>query len=135
MFASTTGSDADWVVKLIDVYPDSLGPAMGGYELMVSNDVLRGRYLDSFSKPRALVPGKVEKFTVDMHTQEYTFLPGHRIMIQVQSTWFPIIDRNPQRFVPNIFTAMPADFQRATHVIYRSAGYPTHLTLPVVTGP
>jgi hypothetical protein len=108
---------------------------MGGYELMVSNDVLRGRYLESFSKPRSLVPDKVERFTVDLHTQEYTFRPGHRIMIQVQSTWFPIIDRNPQRFVPNIFAAEPADFQRATHVIYRSTGYPTHLTLPVVTTP
>jgi hypothetical protein len=132
LFASTTGSDADWVVKLIDVYPESLGPAMGGYELMVANDVLRGRYLDSFEKPRALVPGKVETFTVDMHTQEYTFQRGHRIMVQVQSTWFPIIDRNPQRFVPNIFMATAADFQKATHVIYLSARYPTHLTLPVV---
>jgi putative CocE/NonD family hydrolase len=132
LFASTTGSDADWIVKLIDVYPDSLGPVMGGYELMVANDVLRGRYRDSFSKPRALVPGKVEKFTVDMHTQEYTFQRGHRIMVQVQSTWFPIIDRNPQRFVPNIFMANAGDFRKATHVIYRSARYPTHLTLPVV---
>ena len=119
-------------MKLIDVYPDSLGPVMGGYELMVANDVLRGRYVDSFSKPRALVPGKVEKFTVDMHTQEYTFQRGHRIMVQVQSTWFPIIDRNPQRFVPNIFMAQAMDFRKATHVIYRSARYPTHLTLPVV---
>jgi putative CocE/NonD family hydrolase len=135
LFASTSGSDADWIVKLIDVYPDSLGPVMGGYELMVANDVLRGRYVDSFSKPRALVPGKVERFTVDLHTQEYTFRPGHRIMVQVQSTWFPIIDRNPQRFVPSIFAAAPADFQRATEVIYRSTGYPTHLTLPVVSGP
>ena len=132
LFASTTGSDADWVVKLIDVYPDSLPSPMGGYELMVANDVLRGRYLDSFEKPRALVPGKVERFTVDMHTQEYTFQPGHRIMVQVQSTWFPIIDRNPQRFIPNIFMATPADFQKATQVIYRSALYPTHITLPVV---
>jgi len=132
LFASTTGSDADWVVKLIDVYPDSLPSPMGGFELMVANDVLRGRYLESFSKPRALVPGKVEKFTVDMHTQEYTFLPGHRIMVQVQSTWFPIIDRNPQKYVANIFNATTADFQRATHTIFRSAQYPTHLTLPVV---
>jgi len=132
LFASTTGSDADWVVKLIDVYPDSLPSPMGGYELMVSNDVLRGRYLDSFEKPRALVPGKVEKFTVDMHTQEYTFQKGHRIMVQVQSSWFPIIDRNPQKFIENIFMATAADFQKATHVIYRSAQYPTHLMLPVV---
>ena len=132
LYASTTGSDADWVVKLIDVYPDSLPSPMGGFELMVANDVLRGRYLESFSKPRALVPGKVEKFTVDMHTQEYTFLPGHRIMVQVQSTWFPIIDRNPQKYVANIFNATAADFQTATHTIFRSAQYPTHVTLPVV---
>ncbi|MGH7523367.1 MAG: CocE/NonD family hydrolase [Gemmatimonadales bacterium] len=135
LFASTSGSDADWIVKLIDVYPDSLGPAMGGYELMVANDVLRGRYIDSFSKPRPLVPGKVEKFTVDMHTQEYSFRPGHRIMLQIQSTWFPIIDRNPQRYVPNIFMATAADFQKATHVIVRSPRYPTHLSLPIVSGP
>jgi hypothetical protein len=108
---------------------------MGGYELMVANDVLRGRYLDSFSKPRPLVPGKVEKFTVDMHTQEYSFRPGHRIMVQVQSTWFPIIDRNPQRYVPNIFMATSADFQKATHVILRSPRYPSRLSLPMVTGP
>jgi putative CocE/NonD family hydrolase len=138
LFASTSGSDADWIVKLIDVYPDSMGgvtPTMGGYELMVANDVLRGRYIDSFSKPRALVPGKVAKFTVDMHTQEYTFQRGHRIMLQVQSTWFPIIDRNPQRFVPNIFKATAADFRKATHVIQRSATFPSHVTLPVVGTP
>ncbi len=132
LYASTTGSDADWVVKLIDVYPDSLPSPMGGFELMVANDVLRGRYLESFSTPRALVPSKVEKFTVDMHTQEYTFLPGHRIMVQVQSTWFPIVDRNPQKYVANIFNATAADFQKATHSIFRSTQYPTHLTLPVV---
>ncbi len=132
LFASTSGSDADWVVKLIDVYPDSLPSPMGGYQFMIANDVLRGRYLDSFEKPRALVPGKVERFTVDLHTQEYTFQPGHRIMVQIQSTWFPLIDRNPQRFVPNIFNAVASDFQKATHAVQRSRAYPTHLTLPVV---
>ena len=93
-----------------------------------------GRYLDSWSAPRALVPNKVERFTVDLHTQEYTFRPGHRIMVQIQSSWFPVIDRNPQRYVPNIFAATAADFQKATHAIQRSAGYPTHLVLPVVAG-
>ena len=132
LFASTSQSDADWVVKLIDVYPDSLGPLMGGFELMVANDVLRGRYLDSWTAPRALVPHRVERFTVDLHTQEYTFRPGHRIMVQIQSSWFPIIDRNPQRYVPNIFAATAADFRKATHAIQRSAGYPTHLVLPMV---
>ena len=132
LFASTSQSDADWVVKLIDVYPDSLGPVMGGFELMVANDVLRGRYLDDFSAPRPLVPNTVERFTVDLHTQEYTFGRGHRIMVQIQSSWFPIIDRNPQRYLPNIFAATAADFRKATHAIQRSAGSPTHLVLPIV---
>jgi len=134
LFAVTSGSDADWVVKLIDVYPDSLGPVMGGYELMVANDVFRGRYLDSFSRPRALVPDKVEKFTIDLHTQEYTFRPGHRIMVQVQSSWFPLIDRNPQKSLPNIFQTTAADFATAVHQVQRTAAYPTHLMLPIVTG-
>ncbi len=132
LFASTSGSDADWIVKLIDVYPDSLGPTLGGFQLMVANDVLRGRYLDAFTRPRPLVPNKVERFTVDLHTQEYTFGKGHRIMVQIQSSWFPIIDRNPQRYLPNIFAATASDFQRATHAIQRSAGYPTHLVLPIL---
>ncbi|MES2304805.1 MAG: CocE/NonD family hydrolase [Gemmatimonadota bacterium] len=132
LFASTSGSDADWIVKLIDVYPDSLGPQMGGFQLMVANDALRGRYLESFSKPRALVPNKVEKFTVDLHTQEYTFGKGHRIMVQIQSSWFPVIDRNPQRYVPNIFAATAADFRKATHAIQRSAASPTHIVMPIV---
>jgi putative CocE/NonD family hydrolase len=132
LYASTSQSDADWVVKLIDVYPDSLPSPMGGFQFMVANDVLRGRYLESFETPRALVPNKVEKFTVDLHTQEYTFKPGHRIMVQVQSTWFPLIDRNPQRYVPNIFNATAADFRRATHAVQRSARWPTHLSLPIL---
>ena len=134
LFASTNRTDADWIVKLIDVYPDSLPSPMGGYELMVSNDVFRSRYLDSFSNPRALVPNTVEKFTIDLHTQEYSFKRGHRIMVQIQSTWFPVIDRNPQRYVANIFTAAQADFVKAVHAVQRSAMYPTHLTLPVVAG-
>ena len=132
LYASTSQSDADWVVKLIDVYPDSLPSPMGGFQFMVANDVLRGRYLDSFEKPRPLVPNKVEKLTVDLHTQEYTFKSGHRIMVQIQSTWFPLIDRNPQRYVPNIFNASAADFRKATHAVQRSARWPTHVTLPVV---
>ncbi|MEO5797936.1 MAG: CocE/NonD family hydrolase, partial [Gemmatimonadales bacterium] len=132
LFASTSQSDADWVVKLIDVYPDSLGPTMGGYQFMIANDVLRGRYLESFSRPRALVPNKVERFTVDLHTQEYTFAKGHRIMVQIQSTWFPVIDRNPQHYVANIFAAKASDFRKATHAIQRSAGSPTHIVMPIV---
>ncbi len=132
LYASTNQSDADWVVKLIDVYPDSLPSPMGGFQFMVANDVLRGRYLDSFEKPRPLVPNRVERFTVDLHTQEYTFKPGHRIMVQIQSSWFPLIDRNPQRYVPNIFNATAADFRKAVHAVQRSARWPTHVTLPIV---
>ena len=99
---------------------------------MVANDVFRGRYLESFTEPRALVPGKVEKFTIDLHTQEYTFKPGHRIMVQIQSTWFPLIDRNPQKYLPNIFHATAADFTTAVHSVQRTALYPTHLVLPIV---
>lgn len=135
LFASTSGSDADWIVKLIDVYPDSMGPVLGGFQFMIANDVLRGRYLDGFSTPRALRPNTVERFTVDLHTQEYTFAAGHRIMVQLQSSWFPVIDRNPQRYVPNIFAATAADFRKATHAVQRSAAYPTHLVLPVLGTP
>jgi len=99
LFASTTGRDADWVVKLIDVYPEKYDPdfKLGGYELMVANDVFRGRFYKSFEKPVPLVPNVVTPFTIDLHTQSYRFQKGHRIMVQVQSTWFPIIDRNPSR--------------------------------------
>jgi putative CocE/NonD family hydrolase len=134
LFASTTGSDADWVVKLIDVYPEQYPKnwALAGYELMVSNEVFRGRYRTSFEKPAPIEPGRVLEYAFSLHTQNYTFLKGHRIMVQVQSTWFPIIDRNPQRYVPNIFEAKVADFQVATHRIHRSAASPSHVVIPVV---
>lgn len=136
LFASTTGQDADWIVKLIDVYPDSArrqAPQMGGYQLMVASEILRGRYRDSWSQPKPLVPGQVTRFAVDLRGQSYTFKAGHRIMVQVQSTWFPVYDRNPQTWVPNIFTATAADFRAQTHRVYRSAQYPSHIELPVVT--
>jgi len=136
LFASTTGQDADWVVKLIDVYPDSsadLAPRMGGFQLMVAGDVLRGRYRESFSRPAPLVPNQVSRFTVDLHQQAYTFRKGHRIMVQVQSTWFPVYDRNPQTWVPNIFEAKPPDFRAQTHRIERNSRHPSHLELPVLT--
>jgi predicted acyl esterase len=134
LFAATTGSDADWVVKLIDVYPENYPkePNMAGYQFMVANDVLRGRFHQSFEKPQALQPNKTETFTVDLHSLDHVFRKGHRIMVQVQSTWFPLIDRNPQHYVPNIFEATDADFQKATHTIFRSAAYPSHLELSVV---
>ncbi len=134
LFASTTGSDADWIVKLIDVYPESYPQDWGwaGRELMVSNEVFRGRYRNGYEKPEPIRPGEVTKFEWSLHTQNYTFRAGHRIMIQVQSTWFPLIDRNPQTFVPNIFQADSSAFQKATHRVYRSAPWPSHVTLPVV---
>jgi uncharacterized protein len=134
LFASTTGTDGDWIVKLIDVYPeaDSADWHLSGWQLMVSNEVYRARYRKSFEKPAPLVANQVTPLTWSLHTQDYTFKKGHRIMVQVQSTWFPIIDRNPQKFVPNIFTATDADYQKATIKIYRSARYPSHVTVPVV---
>ncbi len=134
LFASTTGRDADWVVKLIDVYPDSgdFAPRMGGYEFMVANDIMRGRYRTSWSRPQPLVPNQVTPFTVDLHQQDYTFLRGHRIMVQLQSSWFPVYDRNPQTWVPNIFEAKAADFQAQTHRVYRSARFPSHLEITTV---
>ncbi len=134
LFAATTGSDADWVVKLIDVYPDSVAgdPKMGGYELMVASDILRGRYRTGFDRPAPVPSGAIEAYRVDLHQQSYRFERGHRIMVQVQSTWFPLYDRNPQTFVRNIFEARAADFRAATERIYRSAAHPSHVTLPVL---
>ena len=132
--AATSGSDADWIVKLIDVYPES-GMAeaqMNGYQLMVANDVLRGRYHQGFEHPTPIVPNEITTFTVDLHTQSYTFRKGHRVMVQVQSTWFPLIDRNPQTFVPNIFEAMETDFRTAEHRVYRSPANASHIVLPVI---
>jgi putative CocE/NonD family hydrolase len=134
LFASTTGSDADWIVKLIDVYPED-NPAnwdLAGFQLMVSNEVFRGRYRTSFEKPTPIAPNTVLEYTWSLHTQNYTFKKGHRVMVQVQSTWFPIIDRNPQTFVPNIFEARESDFKAAAHRIYRSSQYPSRVDIPEV---
>jgi len=135
LFASTTGSDSDWIVKLIDVYPEKYDakPAMAGYELMIADEVLRGRFRKSFEKPAAITPNHVTAFTIDLHTNNHAFLKGHRIMVQVQSTWFPIIDRNPQKYVPNIFKATEADYQKATQRIYRSSRYPSNVEIPVAS--
>jgi hypothetical protein len=134
LFASTTGNDADWVVKLIDVYPDTIAahPEMGGYELMVTGDIMRGRYRATFEHPAPIPSNKAEPFTVDLHQQSYTFRAGHRIMVQVQSTWFPLYDRNPQTFVPNIFQARASDYQARVHRIYRSARYPSNVEIEAV---
>jgi putative CocE/NonD family hydrolase len=135
LYASTTGTDADWVVKLIDVYPDTVRgrPDFGGYELMVTGDIMRGRYYKSWEQPAPIPANQAVPFTVDLHQQSYTFKRGHRIMVQVQSTWFPLYDRNPQTFVPNIFTARAGDYRPQTHRVHRTAEYPSHLELDILT--
>jgi len=133
LFASTTGTDADWIVKLIDVYPEDYPaePTMGGYQLMIADEVFRGRFRASFEKPEPLVPDRITDFTIDLHAADHRFLKGHRIMVQVQSTWFPLIDRNPQTFVENIFLAKASDYKPATQRVFRSAAHPSHIVLPV----
>lgn len=136
LFASTTGTDSDWIVKLIDVYPEKY-PAdwkLSGYELMISDEIFRGRFRKSFEKPEAIKPHEVTPFTIDLHTANHVFKKGHRIMVQVQSTWFPLYDRNPQKFVPNIFEAKESDYQKATQRIYRSKRFPSNVEISVVTG-
>lgn len=135
LFASTTGGDADWVVKLIDVYPDSAAdrPGLRGYQLIVNADILRGRYWKQFDRATPIPANTITPFTIDLHGQLYRFRKGHRLMVQVQSTWFPLYDRNPQTFVPNIFLANVADFRAQTHRVWHTSRYPSHLTLPVLS--
>jgi putative CocE/NonD family hydrolase len=137
LFVSTTGTDADFVVKLIDVYPDTLkgmenGVPMGGYQMLVRGEIMRGRYRNSFEVPEAFKPGKVTEVAFDLPDVAHTFLPGHRIMVQVQSSWFPLADRNPQQFV-NIYTAKDADFIKATHRVYYKGDTRSKVVLPVKT--
>jgi uncharacterized protein len=134
LFASTSGTDSDWVVKLIDVYPGTYPSqaALGGYELPVSLDIFRGRYRTSFEKPEALLANQPQLFKFGLPTVNHIFQPGHRIMVQVQSTLFPLYDRNPQTYVPNIFDAKSADFQKATQRIWRSGDTESYVDLPVV---
>ena len=140
LYAATTGSDADWVVKLIDAYPDAAShapevvaqPGMAGYELMVAGDIMRGRYRRSWERPEAIPTGVVEPYTVDLHHQLYTFRRGHRIMVQVQSSWFPLYDRNPQTWVDNIFLAPASAFQAETERIYRTASQPSRVEVMVL---
>ncbi len=122
LHASTSGSDADWVVKLIDVYPEEYKkePKMAGYELMIADDVLRGRFRHGFTRPEPITPGKIETYTIDLHGADHVFKKGHKIMVQVQSSWFPLVDRNPQKFI-DIYHAKDEDFQKATIRIYHDA--------------
>lgn len=134
LFASTSGTDSDWIVKFIDVYPEkySPDPKMSGYQLMIAGDVFRGRYHKSFEKPAPLTPNSVVHYEIGFPANDHAFLKGHRIMVQVQSTWFPVIDRNPQKFVPNIFKAKDSDFQKATQRVYRSGKQASYIAVPVI---
>ena len=137
LIASTTGTDGDFVVKLIDVYPDEVGrdPQMGGYQLMVSADILRGRYRDSFSHPTPIPAGRKQTFRFSLPTANHVFLPGHRIMVQVQSSWFPVYERNPQTYVDNIFFATAGDYKKATIDVFDGGPAASFVELPVVKGP
>ena len=143
-FAETTGTDADWIVKLIDVQPEDAVSnipaegaepvrkvAIGGYELMIADEVLRSRFLQGFDNPQPIAANQVLEYRLDLHAADHVFLKGHKIMVQIQSTWFPIIDRNPQTFVPNIFKATESDYKPATQRIYHSATYPSSILLPL----
>jgi len=133
LFGATSGTDCDWVVRLIDVYPEKVEetPDLGGYQLLVSGEVMRARFRKSFEKPEAVVPGEVNEYTIDLHWSHHCFRKGHKIMVQVQSTWFPLIDRNPQKYVPNIFKAKDGDFQSARQRVYRSPKYPSAISMQV----
>jgi hypothetical protein len=134
LFASTSGTDSDWVVKIIDVWPSEVPdhPRLGGYQQMLSADILRGRYRDDPANPHALQPNKVLTFGLRLPNVSHTFLPGHRIMVQIQSSWFPLYDRNPQRYVPNIMLAKPDDYIKATQRVWRSPKEPSSVELPVI---
>jgi uncharacterized protein len=134
LFAATSGTDADWVVKLIDVYPDEVPsqPELGGYELAVSMDIFRGRYRESFEHPSAIPAGKPQRYRFALPTANHVFLRGHRMMVQIQSSWFPLYDRNPQSYVPNIFFAKPGDYVKATQSVFRSANEASAVWLPVI---
>jgi putative CocE/NonD family hydrolase len=137
LIASTSGTDSDWVVKLIDLYPAEVAaqPAMGGYQLMVSADIFRGRYRESLETPKAITPDKPLLYRFAIPTANHVFLPGHKIMIHVQSSWFPLYDRNPQTFVPSIFWAKPGDYRKATQRIYHASDNASFVELPLVMTP
>ena len=134
IFAATTGTDGDFVIKLIDVYPDDAS-SESGYELMIADEIFRGRYRKSFEEPQPLSPNEVDEYRFSLHAADHTFLKGHRIMVEVQSTWFPLYDRNPQTFVPNIMTAPKKAYRPATITIYGSPKYPSSVEVPIVSSP
>jgi putative CocE/NonD family hydrolase len=137
LIASTSGTDSDWVVKVIDLYPDEVAgqPSLGGYQLMVSADIFRGRYRESLETPGPIAANEPLLYRFALPTANHVFLPGHRIMVQVQSSWFPLYDRNPQTFVPNIFWAKPADYRKAVQRVYHAPGRASFIELPLVALP
>ncbi len=137
LVASTSGTDSDWVVKLIDVYPDEVAgqPSMGGYQLMISADIFRGRYREDLATPKSLAADKPLRYRFALPTADHVFLPGHRLMVQVQSSWFPLYDRNPQTFVENIFWARPQDYRKAVQRVFHAPGQESFIELPLVTTP
>jgi putative CocE/NonD family hydrolase len=134
LVASTTGTDADWVVKLIDVYPPEVNahPELGGYQLPIAMDIFRGRYRESLETAKPIRANTPLVYRFALPNANHVFLPGHRIMVQVQSSWFPLYDRNPQTFVPSIFTAKPGDFRKATVRVYHASNQASFVELPVV---
>jgi hypothetical protein len=133
LYAATSGTDADWVVKLIDVYPDEVPsqPEMGGYQLPIAMDIFRGRYRQSFEQPSAIPANQPQRYRFVLPTVNHVFQPGHRMMVQIQSSWFPLYDRNPQTYVANIFFAKPSDYVKATISVSRSSEQPSAVWLPV----
>jgi len=134
LFASTSGTDSDWVVKIIDVWPPEVpnDPKLGGYQQMLSADIFRGRYRTDYAKPQPLAANEPLAYTIPLPQANHTFLPGHRIMVQIQSSWFPLYDRNPQSFVPNIMYAKPDSYVKATQRIWRTPGSASAIELPVL---
>jgi len=135
--ASTSRTDSDWVVKLIDVYPDEVAgqPQMGGYQLMIAADIFRGRYRESFEAAKPIEAGKALPYRFALPMANHVFLPGHRVMVQIQSSWFPLYDRNPQTFVPSIFLAKPGDYRKAVQRVFHAPGQASFVELPVVKTP
>jgi predicted acyl esterase len=148
LYVSTTGTDSDWIVKVIDVFPDELpddvpvpekgkgkpaaGKEMRGYQMHVRSEIIRGRYRNSFEKPEPFIPNEVAKITLTLQDVLHTFKKGHRVMVQVHSTWFPLADRNPQKYVPNIFFANDEDFIVATQRVYRSQFRPSQIRVGIL---
>jgi putative CocE/NonD family hydrolase len=137
LVASTSGTDSDWVIKVIDVYPDEVAgqPGMGGYQLMISADIFRGRYRESVETAKPIAPDKPLPYRITLPTANHVFLPGHKIMVQIQSSWFPLYDRNPQTFVPNIFWAKPGDYRKAVQRVYHAGAQASFIELPLVVTP